>query len=106
MSFTGRITSTERNKILEKIEKCTDGKGNDLYNAYKNFLETNSEPRQGIEGTIRNYLSLFLTEEIAKVFCNPNPSMDISVMDHGKWICFALPPNSRLKGRISIPCSN
>lgn len=91
------LNATDRYEILEKIEVFPTGKGKDLYNAYKNFIETNPEQRQGIEGTIRNFLSPFLTEEIAQVFCNPTPSMDISVIDQGKWICFALPQKFQIE---------
>lgn len=49
------------------------------------------EQLEGTEGTLRQYLSFFLQEDIHKVFCSLDPNVTIEDMDYGKVICSSIP---------------
>lgn len=49
------------------------------------------EQLEGTEGTLRQYLSFFLQEDIQKVFCSLDPNVAIEDMDYGKVICSSIP---------------
>jgi hypothetical protein len=57
------------------------------------FIETKAaEQREGIEGTIKTYLSFFLDPDIAEVFCSEESNtFEISDVDEGAVISVTLP---------------
>ena len=57
------------------------------------FLDAQAnEQREGIEGTIKTYLSFFLDPDIAAVFSSDEPNtMEISEVDRGKVIAVSMP---------------
>lgn len=57
------------------------------------FLESRAdEQREGIEGTIKTYLSFFLDPDIAEVFSSDEPNtLSISDVDRGRVIAISMP---------------
>lgn len=49
------------------------------------------EQLEGTEGTLRQYLSFFLQEDIQKVFCSLDPNVALEDMDYGKVLCSSIP---------------
>jgi hypothetical protein len=60
---------------------------------HNTFIDAKAtEQREGIEGTIKTYLSFFLDPHIAEIFCSDQPNtFEIADVDHGGVIAVSMP---------------
>lgn len=82
-------------EMVAGLEERPDGR--DLARHFQKFLSQPPEQREGIIGTIGNYLAPFITEEIAEVFCRDS-TFSMHDVDT-KIICLALPQKFQTERR-------
>ncbi len=79
--------------LLDKLKGRTDDMSVRINAEFqKRLLSAEAkEQLEGTEGTLRQYLSFFLQEDIQKVFCSLEPNVHLEDMDYGKVLCSSIP---------------
>ena len=89
---------TVRSRMEEALDKLEHKEPSESRIALMEFFHNTfidakaAEQREGIEGTIKTYLSFFLDPDIAEIFCSDQPNtFEIADVDHGAVIAVSMP---------------
>ena len=65
------------------------------------FLESrSSDQREGLQGTIANYLRYYLTPSVAEVISSSKPNtFEFADLDRGRIICLSMPQDFQMERR-------
>lgn len=80
---TWMIASKQEDSDRETMKHIADIK--------EQYLDVVKETRDGIKGTIQNYLQVFAIKDINDVFCAEDGDFSIREMNDGKIICTSIP---------------
>ena len=96
-----RIERAVHDLCLEVLrEKLDSPRRVEVYNHFQeNYTNIAPEQRDGVKGTISNYLKNYVPPDIAQVFCPAANSFEFADIDRGKIICIAMPQKYQTERR-------
>jgi len=84
-------SESDRAAVLEGLANSGEERAMELFVWWQSFESQDAGQRDGIRKTVEAYLKPYASAEIRSVFCDPDGTSSIALVDAGKWMMASIP---------------